>query len=199
MKKKFVNVYQFKITLKDTKPPIWRRIQVPGTYTFWDLHVAIQDAMGWLDHHLHSFNLFNPSAGRKVEIGIPDEEFDFGREILADWEQKIKDYFSMENRLADYTYDFGNNWEHSIKLEKILPRDKNISYPICIAGKRKCPPEDCGGTGGYERLLKIIRDKNHEEYEEMMEWLDGEFDPECFDPAEVYFDDPDFRRKIRFG
>lgn len=197
MKKKFDQVYQFKITLRDIKPPIWRRIQVPETYTFWDLHVAIQDAMGWSDYHLHEFEITDPSTGLKVNIGIPDE--DFGREILLGWKQKIADYFSMGNRLADYVYDFGDNWEHIIKLEKILPRDENVDYPKCIAGKRACPPEDCGGIWGYENFLEIINDPDNEEYEDMIEWVGGEFDPEHFDVKEVSFDDPDKRRKIAFG
>jgi len=197
MKKKFDQVYQFKITLRDIKPPIWRRIQVPETYTFWDLHVAIQDAMGWLDYNLHEFEMVDPSTGLKVNIGIPDE--DFGREILPGWKQKIPDYFSMGNKLVDYIYDFGDNWEHIIKLEKIFPRDKNIDYPICIAGKRACPPEDCGGIWGYENFLEIINDPDNEEYEDMIEWVGGEFDPEHFDVKEVSFDDPDKHRKIAFG
>jgi len=197
MKKKFDQVYQFKITLRDIKPPIWRRIQVPETYTFWDLHVAIQDAMGWLDYNLHEFEMVDPSTGLKVNIGIPDE--DFGREILPGWKQKIPDYFSMGNKLVDYIYDFGDNWEHIIKLEKIFPRDKNIDYPICIAGKRACPPEDCGGIWGYENFLEIINDPDNEEYEDMIEWVGGEFDPEHFDVKEVSFDDPDKRRRIAFG
>jgi hypothetical protein len=124
---------------------------------------------------------------------------EYGREILPEWKQKIANYFSMENRMAEYVYDFGDNWEHTVKLEKILPRDENTNYPICIKGKRACPPEDCGGIWGYEELLDIISDKNHEEYEEMMKWLGGEFDPEYFDVEEVSFDDPDKRRKIAFG
>lgn len=199
MKKKFYQVYQFKITLKGIKPPIWRRIQVPETYTFWDLHVAIQDTMGWLDYHLHQFEMVSPSTGMKVEIGIPDKESGWGREILPGWKQKIADYFSIENRSADYTYDFGDNWEHTIKLEKIFPRDKKIDYPICIAGKRACPPEDCGGIWGYENFLEIISDPDNEEYEDMIEWVGGEFDPEHFDVKEVSFDDPDKRRKIALG
>lgn len=198
MKKKFNRVYQFKITLMGTKPPIWRRIQVPDTYTFWDLHVAIQDAVGWSDYHLHQFELINPSTGIRTEIGIPDEEFDFDMEILPGWKQKIAEWFSMENRLAEYTYDFGDSWEHAVKLEKILPRERDVDCPRCAGGKRACPPEDCGGIGSYERLLDIINDKNHEEYEEMMEWLGGEFDPEHFNDEEVIFDDPDKRRKIAF-
>jgi len=197
MKKKFDQVYQFKITLRDIKPPIWRRIQVPETCTFWDLHVAIQDAMGWEDYHLHEFEIAAPSTDLKVNIGIPDE--DFGREILPGWKQKIPDYFSMGNKLVDYIYDFGDNWEHIIKLEKILPRDENVDYPKCIAGKRACPPEDCGGIWGYENFLEIINDPDNEEYEDMIEWAGGEFDPEHFDVKEVSFDDPDKRRRIAFG
>ncbi|MCX9012985.1 MAG: plasmid pRiA4b ORF-3 family protein [Candidatus Methanoperedens sp.] len=196
MKKKFNQVYQFKITLQGIKPPIWRRIQVPETYTFWDLHVAIQDAMGWSDYHLHEFEILNPVTGSIVNIGLPDDEL--GRKILIDWNQKIADYFTMENPSADYMYDFGDGWEHKIQLEKILPREKNVTYPVCIKGKRACPPEDCGGVGGYENFLEIIKNPEHDEYEEMLEWVGGAFDPEHFDPKEVKFDDPDKRRKIAF-
>lgn len=199
MKKEFNQVYQFKITLMGTKPPVWRRIQVPETYTFWGLHVAIQDVIGWSDSHLHEFEILNSSTGTKVAIGIPDKEFGLRGEILSGWKQKISKYFSMENISADYVYDFGDSWEHKIQLEKILPREKNINYPVCIKGKRACPPEDCGGIYGYENLLEIINNPNHKEYEEMIEWLGGEFDPEHFAAEEVIFEDPDKRRKIAFG
>jgi len=112
MKKNFKNIYQFKITLKGIKPPIWRRIQVPETYTFWDLHVAIQDSMGWSDYHLHQFEILDPSIGKKVLIGIPDDENDWLIKTLPDWKQKISRYFSMENSKANYEYDFGDGWEH---------------------------------------------------------------------------------------
>ncbi|MFQ5887635.1 MAG: plasmid pRiA4b ORF-3 family protein [Candidatus Hydrothermarchaeales archaeon] len=196
MKRKFNRVYQFKITLKRIRPPICRQIQVPETYTFWDLHVAIQDAMGWVDYHLHEFEIVDPSTGLMVDIGPPDDEG--FHEVLPGWKQKIADYFSMKNRSADYVYDFGDNWEHKIQLEKILPREKNINYPICIKGKRACPPEDCGGVWGYDELLEIIGNPDNEQYKEMMEWVGGEFDPEEFDPKEVSFDDPDKRHKNAF-
>ena len=105
----------------------------------------------------------------------------------------------MDNRRADYTYDFGDNWKHQIELEEILPRDKNIKYPICIDGKRACPPEDCGGVWGYEDFLRILNDPADERHEEMLEWIGGEFDPEHFDAKEVIFDNPDKRRKMAFG
>ena len=198
-KKKYNQVFQFKITRKGIKPPIWRRIQVPEIYTFWDLHVAIQDAMGWDDYHFHEFEMVEPSTGLRENIGIPAPDEVFGREVLPGWGEKIADFFSMANRTASYVYDFGDSWEHKIQLEKILPRDKDIKYPICIKGKRACPPEDCGGIWGYAELLEIINNPEHEEYEEMMEWLGGKFDPEHFDTVEVGFDDPDKRRKFAFG
>jgi hypothetical protein len=195
--KKFDHVYQFKITLNEIKPPIWRRIQVPENYTFWDLHVAIQDAMGWLDYHLHQFEIVNPSYGMKESIGIPDEEF--GDEVLPGWEQKIAKYFSPANKIAYYIYDFGDNWEHTVQLEKILPCEKNVRYPVCVEGNRACPPEDCGGIWGYHDFLEIIMDPGNEQYEEILEWVGGEFEPEAFNPAEVIFTDPVKRKKLAFS
>jgi len=197
MKKKFDKIYQFKITLRDSKPPIWRRIQVPDTYTFWDLHIAIQDVFGWSDYHLHEFEMIHPSSKRKVRIGFPDE--DFGRDILPNWKQKISDYFSMENKKSDYLYDFGDSWEHEITLEKILASEKGVNYPKCVKGKRACPPEDCGGIWGYEEFLEAIKDPEHEQHNEMLEWIGEEFDPEYFDPNEITFDDPDKRLKTAFS
>jgi len=198
MKKKYDQVYQLKITLKGTKPPIWRRIQVPESYTFWDLHVAIQDAMGWEDYHLHEFVFTLPIMNIKVRIGIPMED-DFDETILPDWDQKIADYFSSETPKAEYTYDFGDGWQHDIILEKILPREGGVIYPRCVDGKRACPPEDCGGIGGYAEFLEAIGDPANERHEDMLDWVGGSFDPEDFNPSEVKFDDPAKRFKIAFG
>lgn len=189
MKKKFENVYQFKITLKGIKPPIWRRIQVPETYTFWDLHVAIQSSMGWTDTHLHHFEITKPSSGIREEIGIPDEDF-IDESIIAGWKRKIADYFTNDNNKATYIYDYGDYWEHRIQLEKIVPRQRDITYPICLDGARACPPEDCGGTGGYEEFLEAIMDPLHEQHEEMLEWVGGDFDPEEFNKEDIVFADP---------
>lgn len=194
MKKKFEKVYQFKITLKGIKPPIWRRIQVPETYRFWDLHIAIQDSMGWTDTHLHHFEIVNPSTGMREEIGIPDEDF-IDTAILSGWKRKIANYFSSENNKAEYIYDYGDNWEHTIKLEKILPHEEGIKYPICIDGARECPPEDCGGPWGYEDFLNAIMNPTHERHEEFLDWIGGDFDPEGFNREEIVFDDPKKRLK----
>ena len=199
MKRKFVQVYQFKITLKGVKPPIWRRIQVPETYTFWDLHVAIQDAMGWDDYHLHQFELADPVSGIKKMIGIPDGEFGGFGNILPGEKEKISKWLSLDNDKADYIYDFGDNWEHQVKLEKIIPRETGVKYPKCTAGKIACPLEDCGGIWGYADLLQVLGDPEDEEYEEMKEWVGDDFDPRYFNADEVIFTDPAERLKRSFG
>lgn len=192
--KEFQNIFQFKITLKDTKPSVWRRIQVPETYTFWDLHVAIQDAMGWYDCHLHEFEMWNRWKITKVSMGIPDDNTGW-RDVKPGWKIKMSEYFSLENKSAEYTYDFGDTWRHAIILEKILPRESNKKYPICIDGKRACPPEDCGGPWGYAELLDILADPKHRRHKELKEWIGGPFDSEHFDPTAIGFDDPAERLK----
>lgn len=188
------DVYQFKISLVGIEPPIWRRIHVPSDYSFWDLHVAIQDAMGWLDYHLHVFQIVNPDTKKLEEIGIPDEDGEL--DILPGWEFWIADYFSSEGVRAEYEYDFGDSWEHEVVLEKIL--DQEIDSPVCLAGERHCPPEDCGGIGGYEEFLDVIFDPDSETRQEMLTWAGGSFDPEHFVPKKVKFDDPDERWEIAF-
>lgn len=190
MKTAYERVYQFKITLRGIRPPIWRRIQVPETYSFWDLHVAIQGAMGWMDCHLHEFTMPDARGGGPVRIGTPSAEYGF-HEVLPEERQSISGWFSVEGKPAEYTYDFGDDWVHTVKLEKILPREEGVDYPHCVKGKRACPPEDCGGPWGYMQLLEVLADPRHEEYEETLEWLDGEFEAELFHPDSVVFPDPD--------
>lgn len=200
MDKSFKNVYQFKVLLKGIRPPIWRRIQVPDYYTFWDLHTSIQNALGWLDLHLHTFKIMNPKKRIEEEIGIPDDDFAGAeRKILAGWKQKISRYFTAQNNKALYIYDFGDYWEHELKLEKILLRDTQKDYPICVAGRRACPPEDCGGLPGYEDLLEVLSNPEHDAYDTMLEWVGGEFDPEHFEVNEVYFSDPKAQWDFHFG
>lgn len=189
MKKKYEKVYQYKITLKEIKLPIWRLIQVPETYTFWDLHIAVQDSMGWTDTHLHHFEIVNPSTAMREEIGIPDEDF-IDTAILAGWKREMANYFSKDNDTAEYVYDYGDNWKHTIILEKILSREKGVKYPVCVGGARACPPEDCGEKWGYEKFLDAIMYPDHEKHEELLDWVGGDFASEHFEAEDVEFDNP---------
>ncbi|MFZ2961067.1 MAG: plasmid pRiA4b ORF-3 family protein [Candidatus Ozemobacteraceae bacterium] len=197
-------VYQFKISLQEIEPVIWRRIQVPSKYSFWDLHVAIQDAMGWLDYHLHAFRYKRPHGRVMEEIGIPDDDFD-DIKVTPGWTVKIADFFKVPGQTIIYAYDFGDGWMHEILLEGILLADPKMIYPACLAGAGACPPEDCGSIPGYYELLETLKKRKGSEFEEMKTWLKGHaknywpYDPANFSPDEVKFDDPKKRFKIAFG
>lgn len=193
-------IYQFLIKLDHISPSIWRRIQVPEKYNFWDLHVAIQDSMGWVDYHLHVFHIRPKNKRITIEVGIPFEDFE--NKMLPGWEVQIKELFNSVGVTANYEYDFGDGWEHTITLEAIALAEEGGIYPRCIAGERACPPEDCGGFPGYERLLEVLKNPKTPKYEDMTEWLKNHvknyhpFKPEYFDPQEVKFDNPKERLKI---
>ncbi len=195
-------IYRFRISLLGIEPEIWRLIEVPEKYTFWDLHVAIQDAMGWWDSHLHEFRL--PGAGRKAPrpIGIPLEPMDDEEEYTPGWVVMLGEVFSRPGDVIGYQYDFGDNWCHEVKLLALELAREDIKYPRCVAGERACPPEDCGGIGGYYGNLKILADPEHEEYEETVHWLGGRgpdgaviYRPEVFEPTSVRFSSPRKRLK----
>jgi hypothetical protein len=174
-------IFQIQIALKDFKPKIWRRILIPSDVLLSDFHMIIQISMGWTNSHLHQF-IKNRTyySMRMVEDDLWE---DMGS---VDYEKmKISDLLKKEEEKIVYEYDFGDSWEHDIILEKILPIDTDLKYPICLTGKMNCPPEDCGGVWGYAGMLKVLKDPNHEEYESYMEWLDEDFDPEYFNKNEV--------------
>ena len=172
------NVFQIKISLDGIKPPIWRRVLVEGDISLDDFHNIILDVMGWDGYHLYSFNIGNSYYSAVDESGFALEDMDSEETLLRDVVFKEKQKFK-------YTYDFGDDWRHTILIEKILPLDDNQDYPVCIKGKRNCPPEDCGGIWGYHNLLEAINNKNHPEHEELLEWAGGDFDPEEFDIDET--------------
>lgn len=193
------STYQFKVTLQGIKPEVWRRILVPATYSFWDLHVAIQDAMGWVDYHLHLFRVPHPDTGQTSHIGIPDDDpFDDEEVFLPGWEISVAEYFRTPGDRADYEYDFGDSWEHEVVLEEVAPRVPKTKYPVCLDGARACPPEDCGGVPGYGRMLEVLGDPDDEEHEELLQWVGGAYDPTVFDAKKVRFDDPKVRWRRAF-
>lgn len=165
-------VFQLKVTLKVVRPPIWRRIQVHGDTNFEELHRILQAAMGWNGGHLHEFMVIGNSYGDLRTL--PGEVLDQRKVTL----EKLK---LTEKQKFNYVYDFGDNWEHEILVEKLFRPEEGMSYPVCIKGKRACPPDDCGGPYGYQDLLEVLQDPSHTDYEEMREWVDDDFDPEHFD------------------
>lgn len=175
---KVKNAYQVKITLNGIKPLIWRRLLVEGDILLDEFSETIQSAMGWDGYHLYDFYIDG------LSYQLPNEDdFDSGDEDSS--QTFLRDVVFKEKQKFIYTYDFGDSWEHTVLIEKILPLDNNKVYPLCIQGKRNCPPDDCGGIWGYQNFLKAIKDKNHPEHEELLEWAGGEFDPEEFDLDEI--------------
>lgn len=164
---------QLKVELRGIEPMIWRRIKLRSKSSLAVLHRAIQASMGWTESHLHKFEKDGLMYG-------PDYAWDpdFGPPLLSQNKQ-LRTLFSTPGEWLRYEYDFGDCWVHLIEFEYWLPSDMSSDRPSCVAGMRACPPEDCGGTHGYEHLLKTLRDQD-DEYQSTIEWLGGSFDPEYF-------------------
>ncbi|MDA8064501.1 MAG: plasmid pRiA4b ORF-3 family protein [Thermaerobacter sp.] len=175
-------ICQLKITLLGTDPPVWRRVLVPEEATFAQLHDVLQAAMGWEDDHLHCFSLRQPGSRRWVDMAVgrpflpfadePEEE----EEGISEHDLTLAEYFNGRRKVARYTYDFGDTWLHEVRLEQVVPREEGRRYPCCIDGARACPPEDCGGVWGYERICRGESDYFEDE---------DSFDPEHFSLEEV--------------
>ncbi len=173
------DIYQLKVTLRNSKPPIWRRIEVPGNTGLDKLHHILQATMGWWDAHLHQYIV------GQTYYGQPDPEYGYDLEMEDERKVKLNQIAPSEKSRFIYEYDFGDGWEHLIVVEKILPPEKGVRYPRCIKGKRACPPEDVGGMWGYESFLEAIKDPKHTEHEDMLDWWGDDFDPEAFDLEEI--------------
>ena len=190
-------VYQFVITLQDTDPSIYRRVEVPQSYTFWDLHVAIQDAFGWEDEHMHEFYFPRNSGIKGLRIGVPIDDGFIDLEELPEkgWKMGIDELFCELGDEMMYLYDFGDHWLHSIVLEGMILAQKKVKYPCCTEGALLTPLEDCGGIGGYYQLLEVLSNPKDTEYKETLEWVKGKtekktYQPESFNTASVKFTNP---------
>ena len=168
-------VHRVKVTLRGSKPPIWRRLEVPSGITLHKLHHVIQAAIGWQDYHLWVFE--TPSG----DYGLPDPEL--GHRSAAS--KKLESIARQRGDRLRYTYDFGDGWDHDIVVEEVVTAEPGVSYPRCVTGRRAGPPEDCGGVWGYQDLIDVLANPAHKEHAERVEWLGlasaAEFDPARFD------------------
>jgi len=168
-------LYRLKITLRDCKPPIWRRVVVRADMKLDRLHRVIQIAMGLTDSHLHQFL----SGG--AHYGQPDlEGDDFGSETLNEKHYTVADLAPGAKQKFIYEYDFGDSWEDEVLVEEVLPPDPDFKHPVCLVGANACPPEDCGGIPGYYDLLAALADPKREQHEEMKEWVGVAWDATRF-------------------
>lgn len=174
---------ELEIALHYIKPRIWRTFVVPGGIKLNRLHAVIQTVMGWTDSHLHAFRFGDG------EYGVPDDDFAFDpgaieSEVRDERKHSLGDLIKAKDDEFSYTYDFGDDWEHTIKVKAIRPSAGPLKTAICTGGARACPPEDCGSYPGYEELLQVLRNPQHPEHEEMRDWA-GDYDPDRFMLAEV--------------
>jgi hypothetical protein len=163
-------VYQVKVTLKGIRPPIWRRVLLPPEISLEKLHLVLQAVMGWTNCHLHKFTADGISYG--------DTSIDTESPMNNEKRYRLNHIVRGEKEKFFYVYDLGDYWEHEILVEKMVVHAERLAYPVCITGKRACPPEDCGGPWGYEELLEILKDPSHPEHEERLDWLPRGFDSE---------------------
>jgi hypothetical protein len=172
-------IAQLKVTLLDADPAVWRRLLVPATIRLDRLDRVIQAAMGWTNSHLHMF--IHPTG----HYGTPDPDLPLHDERKA----TLSDLAVRDGDAFGYEYDLGDSWDHEVLLEKLVPAEPGGRYPVCLDGARACPPEDCGGTGGYEELIDTLADPNHPDHQDMLRWLGiekgADFDPARFDPTDA--------------
>ena len=172
------SVYQLKVRLLHSQPPIWRRFQVESAVTLQRMHRILQVVMGWTDSHMHGFRVPQPGQRGARRQFLPIEEADEKSTLLADLLRRPKDWVT-------YEYDFGDGWEHEIVLDDVVAHSSAARYPIVLSGRGACPPDDVGGISGYYHFLEAITDPKHPDHEEMVEWGGEDFDPARFDVQSV--------------
>ena len=166
-------IFEIKVELREVRPAVLRRVQVPGEMSLAGLHQVVQVAMGWTDSHLHEFDV------NGARYGLPDPDFDDGE--VADEAKATLIRLVGQGHRVDYVYDFGDGWTHRLTVEKVLAPEPGMSYPRCVSGRRACPPEDVGGPWGYDGFVAAMADPAHPEHDEYREWVGGPFDPAAFE------------------
>lgn len=175
---KVKRIYRIKVTLEDTTPAVWRRLLVSADTTLANFHHVLQVAMGWTDSHLHCFETWSGRYGMK---GIEEDADDLKDERRV----KLSAVLPTKGARLSYQYDYGDDWQHLVELEDALHPDPRLQYPLCTGGSRACPPEDCGGTSGYDELCRVLKSPGDEEHDGMLTWVGGFFDPAGFDANAV--------------
>lgn len=177
-----VNIYEIEVFLAETEPRIWRRFEVSDDITLAKMHDMLQAVMGWYDCHLHHF-----LDMKETRYGPRDDDMglEWDADIIEERKVKLRKVMPRKGSRLMYEYDFGDGWVHGLKVVKIGPPEPGVCYPRCSAGERACPPEDVGGVHGFYGMLESLADPKHEEHDSYLEWLDGGYDPEAFDVAEV--------------
>lgn len=171
-------IYQLRVALRYIKPPIWRRVLVPDNWLLGDLHPVLVATMGWGGYHLHAFRFgggFNPTEYSTHQMVV-----ECGPRILDEDQVLLGSLIRRKGQTFSYEYDFGDSWQHEVKVEKILPYDPGMALPVCLAGARACPPEDCGGFPGYTNVLRVLKNAETEEDNDLRDWV-SPYDPEHFD------------------
>lgn len=165
---------QLRIGLQQVEPEIWRRVLVPGNATLGSLHRMCQAAMGWTDTHLHQFRAGGEVYGSRAldDFDVPEDMLDENAVTVAEVAGGLQAFF--------YDYDFGDGWEHEVRVEEVVEWPWALKHAVCVAGERACPPEDVGGPFMYPELLAAIADPGHEKHQHWTDWADGGFDPEWF-------------------
>jgi hypothetical protein len=167
-------IARLKITLDDVKPAVLRRIEVPFAIQLDRLHLVIQAAMGWTNTHLYEI--------RAGDVGWSMPDPDWGDALLDARKARLGDVVEdVGAKTLKYLYDFGDGWEHTIKIERLLEPIAGVVYPRLIEATGRCPPEDIGGPWGYAEFLEAINDPKHERHAELSEWIGDEFDPNLVD------------------
>lgn len=169
------SVVRLRITLQGVEPAVWRRLEVPADSTFESLHRYLNIAMGWLDYHLHAFEV----GRRRIAAPDPDWESEWPHEDES--RVTLGDVLARGARAFVYRYDFGDDWEHLVEVEHVGPPEPDVFYPRCLEAVGACPPEDCGGVPGYLDLREALQDPQDPEHAELLEWLGGPFDPDRVD------------------
>ena len=184
-------ILQIKISLDKTQPLIWRRVLVPASVTFFDLHHIFQISMGWTNSHLFEFKVGD------YTIGYEDQRLEAFENVANANAVTLDLLLIQEGKTFSYLYDFGDYWKHTVTVERILEEEAGKQYPVCIDGELRCPPEDCGSIDGFYRMLAVLQDKKHPEHKETKTWVGRGYNPEKFNMAKINKELPRYRRWMK--